>query len=139
MSQGHVASGKGIPEGRFTYTTSTLRCQGLDEVLMVDALTGVTYLTPRENADRRIERILDEENTVRVEERIRLKLTIGHQGKNDGQQGYVYLPGHPEEGSSGVRGCVARTIIVGDLTSFDGPMINIDLDAQGRAIGIEIV
>ncbi|MEM6534437.1 MAG: DUF2283 domain-containing protein [Pseudomonadota bacterium] len=52
-------------------------------------------------------------------------------------EGYIYLPDHP---GPGTPGCVARSI---DIFALDdalrGAQIILDVDAQNRVIGIEIV
>jgi hypothetical protein len=43
---------------------------------------------------------------------------------------------HPGEG---VAGAAVRTQRLSDLLKYEGPDVNLDLDAAGRLIGIEIV
>lgn len=50
--------------------------------------------------------------------------------------GYLTLPGHPGDG---VPGAVARTVRLRSLVDYVGPDVVLDLDADGRLIGIEIV
>jgi uncharacterized protein YuzE len=53
------------------------------------------------------------------------------------EAGYVYLPDHP---GIGTPGCVARSIDVFALEdSLRGMQIILDVDAENRVIGIEIV
>jgi len=53
------------------------------------------------------------------------------------EAGYVYLPDHP---GAGTPGCVARSIDVFALDErLRGMQIVLDIDAQDRVIGIEIV
>ena len=47
---------------------------------------------------------------------------------------YVSLPGHTHE-----PGVSARTVRLDSLLSYEGPMVNFDLDKHGRLIGIEIL
>ena len=52
--------------------------------------------------------------------------------------GYLYLPGHPGPGgeaASSVRQVALHSLI----QNYKGPELFLDIDAQGRAIGIEIV
>ncbi len=53
------------------------------------------------------------------------------------ETGYVYLPDHP---GAGTPGCVARSIDVFALDErLRGMQIVLDIDAQDRVIGIEII
>jgi len=53
------------------------------------------------------------------------------------EAGYVYLPDHP---GAGTPGCVARSIDVFALDErLRGMQVVLDIDAQDRVIGIEIV
>lgn len=50
---------------------------------------------------------------------------------------YLTLPYHPGRGTSG---CVANTIPLDQiLEGYEGPDINLDFDAKGRLIGIEVL
>lgn len=50
---------------------------------------------------------------------------------------YLYLPGHPGPGEVGVS---ARQVALHSLiANYQGPELFLDIDAQGRAIGIEIL
>ncbi|MGJ5052554.1 MULTISPECIES: DUF2283 domain-containing protein [unclassified Bradyrhizobium] len=46
------------------------------------------------------------------------------------------LPEHP---GSGTKGCSARQVPLSDLLSYVGADIILDLDADGRLIGIEVL
>lgn len=48
-----------------------------------------------------------------------------------GSLGYVRLPAH--------KGPVARSVPLRDLLSYDGSEIVLDLDAEGRLMGIEVM
>ncbi len=53
------------------------------------------------------------------------------------EAGYIYLPDHP---GAGTPGCVARSIDVFALDeSLRGMQVVLDIDAQDRVIGIEII
>lgn len=53
------------------------------------------------------------------------------------EAGYVYLPDHP---GAGTPGCVARSIDVFALDEqLRGMQVVLDIDAQDRVIGIEII
>ncbi len=47
---------------------------------------------------------------------------------------YLSLPKHPR-----TQGCVSRTVSLRDMLPNSGPEINLDLDATGAVIGIEIL
>jgi hypothetical protein len=65
-------------------------------------------------------------------EKIRVKL-IGH----DSHTAYVALPGYPEKP---VLGVVSKTICLDDLVDgLKGPRVNLDFNAEGILIGIEIL
>lgn len=52
-------------------------------------------------------------------------------------EGYIYLPDHP---GPGTPGCVSRSIDVFDLDeSLRGAQVILDLDAQNRIIGMQVV
>ncbi len=56
---------------------------------------------------------------------------------DDPDVAYVELPGHP--GTNAV-GCVARTVGLDEyVEGYNGPQINLDFDARGELIGIEIL
>lgn len=64
--------------------------------------------------------------------KIRVKLT----GRNH-ETAYIKLPGHPSEPTPGV---VARMVRLDDvIDGYRGPMVNLDFDAGGVLIGIEIL
>lgn len=53
------------------------------------------------------------------------------------ESGYIYLPDHP---GAGTPGCVERSIDVFALDeTLRGAQIILDIDAQNRVIGIEVV
>lgn len=47
---------------------------------------------------------------------------------------YVALPGHRSE-----PGIVAKTVLLDELLKYTGPQVHLDLDKEGRLIGIEIL
>lgn len=56
--------------------------------------------------------------------------------EDDKEVAYLILPGHP---GVGAKGAVARQVRLLDLMSYDGADIYLDLDADGRLIGIEVL
>jgi len=52
----------------------------------------------------------------------------------DAHTAYVALPGHRSE-----HGIVSKTIILNEVLDFKGPHVHLDLDKEGRLIGIEIL
>jgi uncharacterized protein YuzE len=63
----------------------------------------------------------------------RIALSVGG---DDEDVAYLLLPDHP---GAGVPHAVARQIRLLDVLKYDGPDINLDFDARGRLIGIEIL
>jgi uncharacterized protein YuzE len=61
------------------------------------------------------------------------KLSVSN---DDSTVAYLWLPGHP--GVDKV-GAVTRQIRLGDLVPCSGPDIYVDLDGDGKVIGIEIL
>ncbi len=56
---------------------------------------------------------------------------------SDGDTAYVALPGYPLKTEAGV---VSRTVALGAIIDgFKGPGINLDFDASGKLIGIEVL
>ena len=56
---------------------------------------------------------------------------------DDPDVAYLYLPDHPGPGSSAVS---SRQIRLADLVlGYSGPDLVIDLDQDGRAIGVEVL
>ncbi|MGJ4893926.1 DUF2283 domain-containing protein [Bradyrhizobium sp. HKCCYLRH3059] len=55
---------------------------------------------------------------------------------DDPNVAYLMLPEHP---GSGTKGCSARQVPLSDLLSYVGADIILDLDADGRLIGIEVL
>lgn len=66
-------------------------------------------------------------------EKDRLRLTTS---EDDDEVGYVTLPGHP---GPGVPGAVTRTVRLRTLLDYVGPDVNLDLDSEGKLIGVEFV
>jgi len=64
-----------------------------------------------------------------ADKRIRVKLS----GEDDGTA-YIALPGHRVE-----FGIVAKTVRLDGILDYRGPWVNLDLDRDGRLIGIEIL
>ena len=56
--------------------------------------------------------------------------------EDDQDVAYVSLPGHP---GAGVKAIVAKQVRLLDLLPYKGADIYLDLDADGRLIGIEIL
>jgi len=52
----------------------------------------------------------------------------------DAHTAYVTLPGYRSE-----PGVVSKTIVLRELTTYEGPHVHLDLDKDGRLIGIEIL
>lgn len=63
----------------------------------------------------------------------RIRLTVS---PDDSDVGYVALPGHP---GPGVPGAVKRTVRLRTLLDYVGPDVNLDLDSEGKLIGVEFV
>lgn len=55
---------------------------------------------------------------------------------DDESVAYLYLPDHP---GPGARGVVAKHVKLGTLLPYKGPEILLDMDADGRLIGIEVI
>lgn len=54
-----------------------------------------------------------------------------------GETLYVELPGHPKKS---IGGAVTKTVQLDDIVSLSaGPRVSLDLDSQGKLIGIEIL
>jgi len=64
-----------------------------------------------------------------VEKKIRVSC-VGE----DAHTAYVALPGHRSE-----PGIVSKTIILNEVLAFKGPHVHLDIDKEGRLIGIEIL
>ena len=62
-----------------------------------------------------------------------MRLTIS---PDDDDVGYVTLPGHP---GPGVPGAVKRSIRLRTLLDYIGPDVILDLDSEGKLIGVEFV
>ncbi|MGD9815791.1 MAG: DUF2283 domain-containing protein [Hyphomonadaceae bacterium] len=60
------------------------------------------------------------------------RLTV--EGKRGDAAVYLYFPDTPQ-----TPGCVARTVRLHSLLAYTGPEINLDFDATGAVIGIEIL
>ncbi len=56
--------------------------------------------------------------------------------EDDENVAYLYLPEHP---GSGAQGVVARHVKLNTILTYKGPDILLDLDGDGRLIGIEVV
>jgi hypothetical protein len=56
--------------------------------------------------------------------------------EDDEEVAYVTLPGHP---GIGAKGIVARQVRLSDLLPYKGADVYLDLDADGRLIGLEIL
>lgn len=63
--------------------------------------------------------------------KIRLKVS-----EDDEDVAYLYLPEHPGPGAPGV---VARHVKLNSILTYKGPDILLDLDGDGRLIGIEVL
>lgn len=61
------------------------------------------------------------------------KIRVQYEGE-DAHTAYVALRGHRSE-----PGIVSKTIILNDVLDFKGPHVHLDLDKEGRLIGIEIL
>jgi len=66
-----------------------------------------------------------------IEDQISLSIS-----DNDKDVAYVYLPGHQ---GKGVFGATPKQIRLSDILSYKGPDIYLDLDLDGRLVGIEIL
>ncbi|NPV21101.1 DUF2283 domain-containing protein [Bradyrhizobium aeschynomenes] len=66
-----------------------------------------------------------------TQERIALRASA-----DDPNVAYLTLPDHP---GAGTKGCAARQVRLSDLISYIGADIILDLDADGRLIGIEVL
>ena len=55
---------------------------------------------------------------------------------DDEDVAYLRLPQHP---GSGLSGIVAKQVRLRELLEFKGPDIHLDLDPEGRLIGIEVL
>jgi hypothetical protein len=56
--------------------------------------------------------------------------------EDDDSVAYVYLPEHPGPGK---RSVVAKQVRLSSLLTYKGPDIVMDLDNDGRLIGIEVI
>jgi hypothetical protein len=65
-----------------------------------------------------------------AEKKISLALSAGDQ-----EVGYVYLPGHPGPGASGV----AKQVRLSTLLEYKGPDLFLDFDGDGQLVGVEIL
>ena len=64
-------------------------------------------------------------------------MTLDANWDDELEAGYIYLPDHP---GAGTPGCVSRAIDVFALDeSLRGVQVILDVDAQNRVIGIEVV
>lgn len=63
----------------------------------------------------------------------RMTLTVS---QDDNDVGYLSLPGHP---GRAVPGAVRRTVRLRDLLDYVGPDVILDMDANGKLIGVELV
>ena len=76
-----------------------------------------------------IVRALVRSGGLKVEKKIRVEF----EGE-DAHAAYVALSGHRHE-----PGIVSKTIILNEVLDFKGPHVHLDLDKEGRLIGIEIL
>lgn len=60
------------------------------------------------------------------------KLSVG----DDGDVAYLYLPAHPRIEAHGV---ITKQVRLADILHYSGPDIYLDLDKDGKLLGIEIV
>ena len=61
------------------------------------------------------------------------KIRVQFEGE-DAHTAYVALPGHRHE-----PGIVSKTILLNEVLELKGPHVHLDLDREGRLIGIEIL
>lgn len=67
-----------------------------------------------------------------MNEKIYLKVS-----EDDPDVAYLYLPGHPGEGK---RGIVVKQIrLLHVIDNYKGPDLYLDIDSEGKVIGIEIL
>ncbi len=59
------------------------------------------------------------------------KIHVKVSGEN-GNTAYITLPRHPDKS-------VAKTVVLDNLMEYVGPRVHLDLDADGRLIGIEVL
>ena len=64
-----------------------------------------------------------------TKKKIRVKLV----GK-DAHTAYVALPGHRTK-----PGIVSKTLTLSEMIEYKGPQIHLDLDKEGKLIGIEVL
>lgn len=55
---------------------------------------------------------------------------------NESETVYLALPDYPQEI---VPGLVKKSVSLDDIYDYDGPRIQLDFDAEGRLVGIEVV
>jgi uncharacterized protein YuzE len=56
--------------------------------------------------------------------------------EDDEDVAYLFLPDHP---GSGVQKAVARNVRLSSLVDYAGPDIYLDIDKDGRLVGLEIL
>jgi hypothetical protein len=55
---------------------------------------------------------------------------------NKSETVYVAMPDYPKEI---VPGVVKKSVSLDDIYDYDGPRVQLDFDADGRLIGVEVV